>query len=132
MSFETWQVIPAPLEGELGPILSTLSGRCLEQKVVAELGLSDDDSLFGALHSSVRDFSVGRLVIVNSLQPNAVLARGVEVRENGPTERWLRSAGFIIELSEQQSQGCYGGWHKGFALRVFGPPLGRPRLSLVR
>ncbi len=120
MSLEIWQAIPAVEQGDLRPILSTLSDRALEEQVATHLGLTEADSLFSMLHATTRAFEAGRLVVVNSLRPEAMQRRVEAELAEGADARWFQAADFVLRLTEQQSQGCYGGWHKGFALGVFG------------
>lgn len=120
MSLEIWRAIPAVDKDDLRPILSTLSDRALEEQVATDLALTEADSLFSMLHTKTIGFEAGRLVVVNSLRPEAMQARvEVNLDEEADT-RWFQAADFVLRLTEQQSQGCYGGWHKGFALGVFG------------
>lgn len=120
MSLEVWQAIPAVNKGDLRPILSTLSDWDLEQQVVTDLSLTEADSLFSILHTKTRGFEAGRLVVMNSLRPEAMQRRVEADLAAVADSRWFQTANFVLRLTEQQSQGCYGGWHKGFALNVFG------------
>lgn len=120
MSLESWQAIPAVEQGDLRPILSTLSDRALEEQVATDLGLTEADSLFSMLHTKTRGFEAGRLVVVNSLRPEAMQTRVEADLTEEADARWFQAAELVLRLTEQQSQGCYGGWHKGFALGVFG------------
>lgn len=120
MSLEVWQAIPAVEQGDLRPILSTLSDMDLEGQVTADLGLTEADSLFSMLHTKTRAFEAGRLVVVNSLRPETMKTRVEAGLAEEADARWFQAADFVLRLTEQQSQGGYGGWHKGFALSVFG------------
>jgi hypothetical protein len=120
MALEIWQEIPALSADEQCPIMSTLSDYLLRQEVCAGIGLSDADALFGSLFVTGRAFRGGRLVIANSLKPNFIDAR-VEARL-APHEdaRWFQAGDFLLRLTEQQSQSCYGGWRPSAAVTVFG------------
>lgn len=119
MSLEVWQAIPAVEQGDLHPILSTLSDGALEEQVATDLGLTESDSLFSMLHIKTRGFEAGRLVVLNSLCPEAMQRRVEADLAQEAGTRWFQAADFVLRLTQQQSQGCYGGWHKCFALGVF-------------
>ena len=120
MSLEIWRAIPVVEQGDLRPILSTLSDSSLEEKVTKDLGFGENESLFSMLHTKTRAFETGRLVVVNSLRPEAIQSRVEVDLAKEADARWFKAADFVLRLTDQQSQGCYGGWHKGFALGVFG------------
>jgi hypothetical protein len=120
MTLEVWQAIPAVDKDDLRPILSTLHDRELEEQVAAGLGLTEADSLFSILYTQVRGFEAGRLVVVDSLRPEAIQTKIEADLAEEADARWFTAADFVLRLTEQQSRGCYGGWHKGFALSVFG------------
>lgn len=120
MSLEIWQAIPAVNKNELHPILSTLSDNVLEEQVVNDLSLSDTDSLFSVLHIKTGEFQTGRFVVVSSLRPEAMQKRVDTNLTEMTCAQWFQTGGLVVRLTEQQSQGCYGGWRRGFALQVFG------------
>jgi hypothetical protein len=120
MSIEKWQAMPAPEAEDLRPILSSLTDQRLEQNVAAELGIGKSDSLFSFLFTDCVEFQMGRLVVINSLRPDLVTRKADVVEEQYVPSRWFRAAEMVLRVKDQKSQGCYGGWHDGVSVKVFG------------
>ena len=120
MSLEIWQAMPTLDESELQPIISNLADWPMVEKVTAQLGLGEDDSITSTLLAHAQSFNTGRLVVVDALQPDAIERRLTERLSEDRQLRWFTADEFILQILRNRTQVCYGGWRDSIYLRVFG------------